>query len=54
MNDFFTIHQATGPHVRRETERDYFMRIARERQLEARRERRRNVLNRITRGRAGR
>jgi hypothetical protein len=52
MNDFYTIHQVTqGSRPRRETEREYFLRIARERQLETRRERRRKVLKRITRGR---
>jgi hypothetical protein len=39
---------------RRESEREYLIRMARMRTLEERRDRRRSVLSRITRGRASR
>jgi hypothetical protein len=52
MHNFLSIYQATKPQQpRRETEREYLMREARQSQLEARRERRRKALERITRGR---
>jgi hypothetical protein len=52
MNNFFPIYQAPKhQRPRRESEREYLLRVARETELEARRERRRKVLGRITRGR---
>ncbi|MDX6534395.1 MAG: hypothetical protein QOF68_2139 [Gaiellales bacterium] len=52
MYNFFSIYQATKPQrARRETEREYLLRMHRLNELEARRERRRKVVDRITRGR---
>jgi hypothetical protein len=53
MMNLLPIYQASRTvEPRRESEREYLIRMARMRDLEERRERRRSVLSRITRGRA--
>ena len=52
MITFLPIYQASKPsHPRRESERDYLIRMARAHDREDRRGKRRGVLRRITRGR---
>jgi hypothetical protein len=53
MLKYLPIYQASRPpRSRRESERDYLIRMARTHEREERRWRRRGVLRRITRGRA--
>jgi hypothetical protein len=53
MIKYLPIYQTAKPsHPRRESERDYLIRIARAYDREDRRGKRRGVLRRITRGRA--
>jgi hypothetical protein len=53
MMNILPIYQSRKPEgPRRESERDYLLRIARMRDLEDRRAKRRRILNRVTRGRA--
>jgi len=53
MINILPIYQASRTsEPRRESEREYLIRMARVRNLEERRGRRRSILNRITRGRA--
>jgi hypothetical protein len=53
MMNIFPIYQASRTvDTHRESEREYLIRMARMRNLEDRRARRRSILSRITRGRA--
>jgi 16S rRNA U516 pseudouridylate synthase RsuA-like enzyme len=53
MINILPIYRASKPiHPRRESEREYLIRMARMRDLEDRRAARRGILHRITRGRA--
>jgi hypothetical protein len=55
MMNILPIYQASRiAQPRRESEREYLIRMARMRDLEERRDRRRSILSRITRGRASR
>ena len=49
LSSLFTAASFETRHPHRESEREYFMRLARERKIERRTERRRDLLKRITR-----
>jgi hypothetical protein len=49
LSQLFTASRFEGRHPARESEREYFMRLARERKIERRAERRRDLFKRITR-----
>jgi hypothetical protein len=48
LSTLFTASSLENRHPHRESEREYFMRLARERKIERRAERRRDLVRRIT------
>ena len=48
LSQLFTANGIENRHPHRESEREYFMRLARERKIERRAERRRDLVRRIT------